>query len=145
MFGNEGFVEATVDSVHLGTPNKTLQVVLSYIYTGKAKVEMRDALEVLEAADYYELLPLASECVGVIKASVSDSTCHELLQLSRGELESFKEVHAHCVSLMAECFRSIVSSGGMVHMDMDTLTELVSSDDLDTGKEEEVMLHLLFL
>jgi len=70
----------------------TLQRLLEFTYTGKV-TDMQDVMELLYAADKYQMPGLVRECAGHLQEELTPATAADILVLSdRHNIDSLKQV-----------------------------------------------------
>ena len=142
MFINNQFVEANQQVITLGEPSiDIMREIIRYAYTQECNINGENVQSLLEAADYFNIVGLLSECCEYLASQMSAENCIGIGQVafwySCSNLE--KKAHDFFMENFVEIFRC---SDEFVHLGVDHLCRVLASDDLNV-KSEEIAFHAI--
>lgn len=113
-----------------------LTEVLQYVYTGKAKLNSSNAKEIVVASDYLMIEGLKSRASLFLEESLSVANCLALESFaSRYNCESLKQA---ATSFIRKNFADVAKSSDFLSLNEEKLVELLSDDEINILREEEV-------
>ncbi|XP_047146015.1 kelch-like protein diablo isoform X2 [Hydra vulgaris] len=113
-----------------------METLLDYIYTGHINLTKENINQVLSAANFLLLSSLKSRCTSFLEKILSPANCLVIESTAeKFDCEALKNTATHYVH---DNFITIANSNEFLHLEVDRLIEIVSSDDTKVEQEEQV-------
>ncbi|XP_078593128.1 kelch-like protein 24 [Branchiostoma floridae x Branchiostoma japonicum] len=117
--------------IHGVTPD-TFQLLVDYMYTSKVTITESNAVELLEGANFFRILPVRDACVA-FSNNLSPQDCLQMLQV--GKMLSCPVLEKKASSCALEEFETVSKTFEFLSLTKDQLKTLISSDDLKASEE----------
>ena len=113
-----------------------MESLLDYIYTGHISLTRENINQVLSAANFLLLTSLKNRCTSFLEKILSPANCLVIESTAeKFDCEALKNTATHYVH---DNFITIATSDEFLHLEVDRLIEIVSSDDTKVEHEEQV-------
>ncbi|EOD04346.1 hypothetical protein EMIHUDRAFT_221122 [Emiliania huxleyi CCMP1516] len=114
----------------------SFELVLEYLYTGKARVAVRSLVELLEAAAMLQVQPLVAELAKVLGAGLAGDNCLDLwATAARLGLPAVKPLKAACLKFACESFADVVSTTSFLSLSCPQLECLIRGRRVHASEE----------
>eukprot|EP01137_Pigoraptor_chileana_P022965 Opistho-2@7191 len=114
--------EITLDDV---SPD-TFAQIHQYIYTGQINLEINNALALIMLADRYGLTTLTSECVKIVRASLT----HENVFRITDQYSAVEDLRRGCIAYIGDHAATLLTSDTVLELSEDMLGEVLRWDYL---------------
>ncbi|XP_066282637.1 kelch-like protein 24 [Branchiostoma lanceolatum] len=111
----------------------TLQLLVDYAYTSKVTITDGNAVELLEGANFFRILPVLDACVTFISNNMSAKDCLQMIQV--GNMLSCPDLEKKARSCALKEFAAVSKTPEFLSLIKDQLITLISSDDLNASEE----------
>ncbi|KAI8512543.1 Kelch-like protein 6 [Branchiostoma belcheri] len=109
-----------------------LQLLVDYAYTSRVTITEDNAVELMEAASFFQVPPVSDACTKFLSDTISAKNCLEMVKVG-GMLNPTLEAKA--LSCALKEFTAVNKAPEFVDLTKDQLIKLVSSDDLNAPEE----------
>ncbi|WAR18202.1 KBTB8-like protein [Mya arenaria] len=117
--------------------SRSMKDILEYAYTGKIKITISNAQNLLSAASLFQILPVVRACANFMENHLAVHNCVGI--------HYFAEVH-NCISLKVKArefieknFIEVCKTEEFYSLTLIKLSEFILSDELNVDKEETVL------
>ena len=113
--------------------SSTLKMLLSFIYSGHVRTNLMDCVELLRAADYFDIKELKTMCLDMVKEKLFDIGFDDLIYnittlAIRYQLDSLLDV---CVTHIEIHIEEVIDCSWFGSLPLSVLTVLVKSSNLE--------------
>ncbi|KAI8512544.1 Kelch-like protein 6 [Branchiostoma belcheri] len=109
-----------------------LQLLVDYAYTSRVTITEDNAVELMEAASFFQVPPVSDACTKFLSDNLSVNNCLEMVKVG-GMLNPILEAKA--LSCAMKEFTAVNNTPEFLDLTKDQLIKLVSSDDLNALEE----------
>ncbi|XP_078595063.1 kelch-like protein 24 [Branchiostoma floridae x Branchiostoma japonicum] len=109
-----------------------LQLLVDYAYTSRVTITEDNAVELMEAANFFQILPVKDACTKFLSDSLCVKNCLKMVSLG-GMLNPILEAEA--LSYAMKKFTAVSKTPEFIDLTKDHLIKLISSDDLNAPEE----------
>jgi len=109
-----------------------LELVLTYMCSGRIQFTTDNAIAVLNVAHRYQLAALLQGCKAFLKTVISDATCCQLLVNCCGD----GDVEFACREYITAHFQTVKLTQGFFMLSAHHLSSVLDSDELDMNEED---------
>ncbi|XP_066282614.1 kelch-like protein 24 [Branchiostoma lanceolatum] len=129
-----GHLESRQQKVDIhGVSPDTLQLLVDYAYTSKVTITESNAVELLEGANFFQILPVYDACVTFISNNLSAKDCLQMMQV--GNMLSCPDLEKKARLCALKEFAAVSKTPEFLSLTKDQLITLISSDDLNASEE----------
>ena len=129
--------EKSKDTISIQSVTPTaMEQVLNCIYTGKAVITEANLGEILHASSMFQLTNFVQACETFMLDVLNNSNCCSFWELSN--LYSFKKAMENINEVFLNNFEEIKIHPSFLKLDMDTVSQILSSDELQVDTEFSV-------
>ncbi|XP_078589161.1 kelch-like protein 24 isoform X1 [Branchiostoma floridae x Branchiostoma japonicum] len=118
-------------TIHKSSPS-ALQLLVDYAYTSKVTITEDNAAELMEGANFFQVLPVRDACTKFLSDSLSVTNCMKMVTLG-GMLNLSLEADA--LSYAMKEFAAASKTPEYLGLAKEQLIKLISSDDLNAPEE----------
>ena len=118
------------------TSKAVMEELLEYLYTGHVDVTQRNALDLLEIADFFVIPSLKAASNKFIARTLSSSNC--LMAYYSALKYNYTELQIEATDFICENFMSVVEQEDFLNLSMEEVKEWISSDEIRVRGEEDV-------
>eukprot|EP00058_Branchiostoma_floridae_P022572 XP_002608062.1 hypothetical protein BRAFLDRAFT_213439 [Branchiostoma floridae] len=118
-------------TIHEASPS-ALQLLVDYAYTSKVTITEDNAAELMEGANFFQVLPVRDACTKFLSDNLSVTNCMKMVTLG-GMLNPILEVDA--LSYAIKEFAAASKMPEFLDLTKEQLIKLISSDDLNAPEE----------
>lgn len=141
MFTNE-HRESQQSRIELsGIDADTLESLITYVYTASVEITEANVQTLLAGANLLGLVSVLEACCSFLKQRLSPENCLGITSFA--DMHGCAALHASGWRFTVEHFAEVVQSEEFLSCPTALLAELVQSDDLGVGAEEEVLASVL--
>jgi len=123
-------------AIKLAIPSSIAEELLTFLYTGDTILCKENVKQLLLAADYLMLEELKQQCVKFLALELSPSTCPQIYHLA--VKYNCQELAKKAESYILKNFSLMKEQFEFMYMDVHQLGDVISSDELVVGGEDEV-------
>eukprot|EP00058_Branchiostoma_floridae_P021176 XP_002606666.1 hypothetical protein BRAFLDRAFT_277783 [Branchiostoma floridae] len=109
-----------------------LQLLVDYAYTSRVTITEDNAVELMEAANFFQILPVKDACSKFLSDSLCVKNCLKMVSLG-GMIDPVLEADA--LSYAMKEFTAVSKTPELLDLTKDQLITLISSDDLNAPEE----------
>ncbi|XP_078667866.1 kelch-like protein 24 [Branchiostoma floridae x Branchiostoma belcheri] len=109
-----------------------LQLLVDYAYTSRVTITEDNAVELMEAASFFQVPPVSDVCTKFLSDNLSVKNCLEMVKVG-GMLNPTLEAKA--LSCAMKEFGAVNNTPEFLDLTKDQLIKLISSDDLNAPEE----------
>ncbi|XP_066295436.1 kelch-like protein 24 isoform X2 [Branchiostoma lanceolatum] len=113
--------------------SNAMQLLVDYAYTSKVTITEGNAVNLLEAANFFQIQPVRDACVTFISKNLSAKDCLQMLQV--GNMLSCPDLEKKASFWAMEEFEAVCKMPGFLSISKEHLITLVSSDNLIASEE----------
>eukprot|EP00058_Branchiostoma_floridae_P011254 XP_002596742.1 hypothetical protein BRAFLDRAFT_73765 [Branchiostoma floridae] len=125
-----------------GVGPNTLQLIVDYAYTSKVTITEGNAVNLLEAANFFQIHPVFDACAKFISEHLSVKNCLEMMCM--GSMLS-PELYEKALSCVMKEFTAISKRQEFLNLTKDELITIISSDDLNAQEETVYMAVMTWI
>ncbi|XP_078582085.1 kelch-like protein 24 [Branchiostoma floridae x Branchiostoma japonicum] len=119
-------------TIHEVTPG-ALQLLVDYAYTSKVTITQDNAVELLEGANFFQILPVRDACVTFMSNNLSAKDCLQMMHI--GNMLSCPDLENRARSYALKEFATLSKAPEFLSSTKAQLVTLISSDDLNASEE----------
>ena len=116
--------EITLPSVN----TETCKALLSFMYTGKIKIDSKSCLSILEAAHYFNVTALENKCADFIASSLDVENCCTIATFANNK--KFDSLLEKCLSFMYSHANQVIQSPNFKGLPDELMVKFCHSSDL---------------
>ncbi|KAL9954905.1 hypothetical protein ACROYT_G042491 [Oculina patagonica] len=118
-----------------------MSLILDYFYTREIVINDENVLDLLNASSFLLVTPVKNACAQFLYRRLSYDNCFSALQLA--EQFGAEELAKEAIDYIKTNFSHVVNNEEFVSISQNNLVHLISSDDIQVEKEEEVYQSVL--
>ena len=129
------------EQIHLpGITVKSFLLLLEFMYTSSISLDINNAIEVLEAADFLQMRDIVEACSSLLLQAINVSNCVQLMQV--GECHMCISLAEYAQKFATENFNEVVKSEDFIELSFHSLLSFLQRDTLFIGDEYEFLVSL---
>ncbi|XP_071964808.1 kelch-like protein 24 [Antedon mediterranea] len=119
-----------------GATCKSLELILDFAYTGSVEITRENVQCLLEASDFFQVLPVRNACIGFLSRNITPENCLDLYVFS--ERLACSNLADDAWRFALDNFNEVCKKHEPLEQTYDTIIKYISSDDLIVESEELV-------
>lgn len=119
----------------------SMSLMLDYFYTREIVIDDENVLDLLNASSFLLVTPVKNACIQLLSKSLGGENCFSVLQIA--EQFGAVELAKRAKDFIETNFSIVVNNEEFVSISQKDLVHLISSDDIQVEKEEEVYQSVL--
>ncbi|XP_066272288.1 kelch-like protein 24 [Branchiostoma lanceolatum] len=119
-------------TIHEVSPD-ALQLIVDYAYTSEITITEDNAWQLLEGANFFQILPVRDACVTFVSNNFSAKDCLQMMQV--GNMLSCPDLEKNASLCALKEFTTVSKTPEFLSLTKDQLITLISSDDLNASEK----------
>lgn len=119
----------------------SVQLIVEYAYTGRLEINKHNAQNLLAAASLFQIQPILKACAKFMESQLDVSNCIGIFYFA--SLHNCKQLKNKAKEYIDKSFREVALGEEFFCLSHDKVAEILSSNDLNVEKEEEVFTSLI--
>lgn len=130
-------IESQQKKVHIKEMDgQTLNLVISYIYTGEITLSTDNVQDILSAANLFQILSLKDGCADFMMKHITVGNCVGVYFFAKAH--QCNQLAAHAKELVNSQFDVLCREQEFLFLPVDKLVELITDDQLNIRREESL-------
>ncbi|KAL9954902.1 hypothetical protein ACROYT_G042487 [Oculina patagonica] len=118
-----------------------MSLILDYFYTREIVINDENVLDLLNASSFLLVTPVKNACIQLLSSRLGSDNCFSVLQIA--EQFGANSLAEEAFDYIKMNFSIVLNSEEFVSISQNNLVRLISSDDIQVEKEEEVYQSVL--
>lgn len=119
-----------------GMQGEIMDMLMNYLYTARATITPANVQLVLEAANLFQIIPLADACTRFLESQLDPCNCIGMKEFA--EAHSLTELFRKASAMIIQRFADVVQHEEFLELPKNRVIDYINDDSINVPKEETV-------